>query len=190
MNHVISILFTGLLITVDGKSNSEHCKCVISDFIFITLETPHSSSLSSVSWSVSSSLSCIFTPYTQTRHLYDAIPCYKSEKILFITILTPSLSYQVLICLGKRNNPTIQISFIWFINLVRAIFYLAFQTWTRWTFFRVKLVFEYDFEISWSWGPWDSWTCSLLLYLLILPLTSSYLFQSLPPTLLLWYVLV
>ena len=26
---------------------------------------------------------------------------------------------------------------------------------TRWTFFRVKLVFEYDFEISWSFGPWD-----------------------------------
>ena len=27
---------------------------------------------------------------------------------------------------------------------------------TRWTFFRVKLVFE--FEISWSLGPWDPWT--------------------------------
>ena len=29
---------------------------------------------------------------------------------------------------------------------------------TRWTFFRVKLVFEYEFEISWSLGPWDLWT--------------------------------
>ena len=40
--------------------------------------------------------------------------------------------------------------------------------WTRWTFFRVKLVFERDFERSWSlgllnpWdhgclGPWDPW---------------------------------
>ena len=26
---------------------------------------------------------------------------------------------------------------------------------TRWTFFRVKLVFEYYFEISWSLGPLD-----------------------------------
>ena len=26
---------------------------------------------------------------------------------------------------------------------------------TRWTFFRVKLVFEFEFEISWSLGPLD-----------------------------------
>ena len=26
---------------------------------------------------------------------------------------------------------------------------------TRWTFFRVKLVFECEFEMSWSLGPWD-----------------------------------
>ena len=39
-------------------------------------------------------------------------------------------------------------------------------------------------------GPWDSWTSSLLQHLLILPLTSSYLLQSLPPTLLLWNGLV
>ena len=26
---------------------------------------------------------------------------------------------------------------------------------TRWTFFRVKLVFKCEFEISWSLGPWD-----------------------------------
>ena len=39
-------------------------------------------------------------------------------------------------------------------------------------------------------GPWDSWTSSLLQHLLILPLTSSYLLLSLPPTLLLWYGLV
>ena len=26
---------------------------------------------------------------------------------------------------------------------------------TRWTFFRVKLVFECDFEISWFLRPWD-----------------------------------
>ena len=26
---------------------------------------------------------------------------------------------------------------------------------TRWTFFRVKLVFEFEFELSWSLGPWD-----------------------------------
>ena len=58
---------------------------------------------------------------------------------------------------------------------------------TRWTFFRVKLVFECEFEISWSLGPldlgtlgpWDSWTSSLLQHLLKLPLhplTSSYFF--------------
>ena len=29
---------------------------------------------------------------------------------------------------------------------------------TRWTFFRVKLVFECEFEMSWSLGPWDPWT--------------------------------
>ena len=28
----------------------------------------------------------------------------------------------------------------------------------RWTFFRVKLGFECEFEISWSFGPWDLWT--------------------------------
>ena len=26
---------------------------------------------------------------------------------------------------------------------------------TRWTFFRVTLVFEFEFEIFWSLGPWD-----------------------------------
>ena len=39
-------------------------------------------------------------------------------------------------------------------------------------------------------GPWDSWTSSLHQHLLILPLISSYLLLSLPPTLLLWYGLV
>ena len=29
---------------------------------------------------------------------------------------------------------------------------------TRWTFFRVKLVFECEFEISWSLGPWEPGT--------------------------------
>ena len=69
---------------------------------------------------------------------------------------------------------------------------------TRWTFFRVKLVFEFEFEISWSLGPldlgtlgpWDSWTSALLQHLLIIPFTSSYLLLSLPSTLLLWYGLV
>ena len=36
---------------------------------------------------------------------------------------------------------------------------------TRWTFFRVKLVFEYYFEISWSLCPLDTWTSSLFFYL-------------------------
>ena len=45
---------------------------------------------------------------------------------------------------------------------------------TRWTFFRVKLIFECDFEICWSLGPWDPWIFALLdlfppPYLLILP---------------------
>ena len=61
---------------------------------------------------------------------------------------------------------------------------------TRWTFFRVKLVFECESEISCSLGPWNPWTSSLLQHLLIIPLTSSYLLLSLPPTLLLWYGLV
>ena len=69
---------------------------------------------------------------------------------------------------------------------------------TRWTFFRDKLVFEFEFEISWSLGPldlgtlgpWDSWTSALLQHLLIIPFTSSYLLLSLPSTLLLWYGLV
>ena len=69
---------------------------------------------------------------------------------------------------------------------------------TRWTFFRVKLVFEFEFEISWSLGPWDlgtpgpwnPWTLEPLdlgtlgplpssntsSYFPLHPLTSSYLF--------------
>ena len=63
---------------------------------------------------------------------------------------------------------------------------------TRWTFFRVKLVFECDFEISLSLCPWDPWTFGLLdLFPPPLPPnTSYYLLLSLPPTLLLWYGLV
>ena len=44
------------------------------------------------------------------------------------------------------------------------------KTKTRWIFFKVKLVFECEFEISWSLGPWDlgtpgpwnPWTLGLL----------------------------
>ena len=35
------------------------------------------------------------------------------------------------------------------------------QRQTRWTFFRVKLVFECEFEITWSLGPWDLRTLDL-----------------------------
>ena len=60
---------------------------------------------------------------------------------------------------------------------------------TRWTFFRVKLVFECEFEISWSLGPWDlrtprpwySWTSSLLHHLIILPLPSPISSSYSPP---------
>ena len=64
---------------------------------------------------------------------------------------------------------------------------------TRWTFFRVKLVFECDFEISWSLGPWDPWTFGLLdLFLLSTPplsssFTSSYLFLLLSSFGIVWY---
>ena len=74
----------------------------------------------------------------------------------------------------------------------------SFTISTRWTFFRVKLVFEFEFEISWSSGPldlwtqkpWDSWTLgplpssttSTYLFLLHYP-TSFYLFLP-PPSLL------
>ena len=64
------------------------------------------------------------------------------------------------------------------------------NTLTRWTFFRVKLVFEFEFEISWSLGPWEPWTLEPLdlgtlgplpssntsSYFPLHPLTSSYLF--------------
>ena len=33
---------------------------------------------------------------------------------------------------------------------------------TRWTFYKVKLVFECDFEIYWSLGPWNPWTLGSL----------------------------
>jgi len=48
----------------------------------------------------------------------------------------------------------------------------------------------WDILVLWTPGPWDSWTSFLCQHLLILPLTSSYLLLSLPPTLLLWYGLV
>ena len=61
------------------------------------------------------------------------------------------------------------------------------QNWplTRWTFFRVKLVSECDFKISWSLGPWDLGTLgplSSLLQHLILPLTPSDLLWPPPVT--------
>ena len=86
-------------------------------------------------------------------------------------------------------------------NAMQYVTNLMFKT--RWTFFRVKLVFECDIEISWSFGPWvlgmlwpfnlgpwDSWTSGLWdlfppplpphnLFLLLLPTSSSTL---LPPS--------
>ena len=53
---------------------------------------------------------------------------------------------------------------------------------TRWTFFRVQLVFQCDFEISWSSGLWDLGTLGPPPPP---PHTSFYLLPSLPPTLLL-----
>ena len=77
---------------------------------------------------------------------------------------------------------------------------LAEQNKTRWTFSRVKLVFECEFEISWSLGtrgPWDTWTLEPLNLGTLGPIPSSntssyfpfalifsYLPLSLPPTLL------
>ena len=59
---------------------------------------------------------------------------------------------------------------------------MKLESKTIWTFFRVKLVFECEFEISQflgpldlgTLGPCDSWTSSLLQHLLILPLTSIF----------------
>ena len=80
--------------------------------------------------------------------------------------------------------------FFWSIKILQALnfklqmvyLYPAERNITRWTFFRVKLVFEYDFEISWSFGLWNPWTfrprecqfftSSLLHHLLILLPTS------------------
>ena len=57
---------------------------------------------------------------------------------------------------------------------------------TRWTFFRVKLVFEFAFEISWSSGPFDPETFGLLDFRTLGPLpsstTSTYLFLLHYPT--------
>ena len=71
--------------------------------------------------------------------------------------------------------------------------HIGSKSQTRWTFFRVKLVFEYDFEISWSFGLWNPWTfrpreCQFF-YLFPPPPpphTSSYLL----PLGLVWYGLV
>ena len=59
---------------------------------------------------------------------------------------------------------------------------------TRWTFFRVKLVFEYDFEISWSLGPWDPWpsrpwdlwTLGLSIFLPLSSSTTTSSYSALP----------
>ena len=56
---------------------------------------------------------------------------------------------------------------------------LDFKYSARWTFFRVKLVFECDFEISWSLRPWDLGTLG--------PLSSSYLFLLLFSFGMVWY---
>ena len=59
---------------------------------------------------------------------------------------------------------------------------IAKITKTRWTSFRVKLVFKCNFEISWSLGPLDLGTLGPLpssntsSYFLLHRLTSSYLF--------------
>ena len=94
------------------------------------------------------------------------------------------------------------------IVLVLSLLHLTLNV-TRWTFFRVKLVFEFEFEISWSlgpWdlgttGPWDSWTLGPLdlgtlgplpssttssYFLLPPPLSSSYS----PPLVWFWFGLV
>ena len=78
-------------------------------------------------------------------------------------------------------------------RLLKQIIWLHHKSITRWTFFRVKLVFEYDFELSWSLGPWYPWTfrpLDLWTLGLFLPLpsstTSPYFF--LPPSS--WFGLV
>ena len=77
----------------------------------------------------------------------------------------------------------------------------SFGLVTRWTFFRVKLEFECDFEISWSFGPWDHWTLEPLdlgtlgplpsantsSYFPLDPLTSSYLFLLLSSFGIVWF---
>ena len=54
---------------------------------------------------------------------------------------------------------------------------------TRWTFFRVKLVSECDFEISWSLGPYELWTFGFLELWTIgtLPSSTTSLYFLLPP---------
>ena len=54
------------------------------------------------------------------------------------------------------------------------------QGQTRWTFFRVKFIFECDFEISWSLGPWDPWTLGLL-DLFPPPTSHTFSYILLPP---------
>ena len=44
-----------------------------------------------------------------------------------------------------------------FMHIIIRLYYF-----TRWTFFRVKIVFECEFEISWTLGPWDPWTLGFL----------------------------
>ena len=77
-----------------------------------------------------------------------------------------------------------------------AVFWKYLKRITRWTFFRVKLIFEYDFQISWSFGPWVPWNLGLLdfrtfeplpssttssYFLLPPPISSSYFFLPPPP---------
>ena len=94
-------------------------------------------------------------------------------------------------CLGETQDQTLDQRLLILIDI------------TRWTFFRVKLVVEFDFEISWSFGPldhgflgpWilgtlDLWTLGLLdlgLLDLFPPQPLSHTFSYLLP---LWYGLV
>ena len=143
---------------------------------------------------------CSAIKFIHHTHLYYQLNCKIKIKSISKICQISSLFYQIHWNQQKRGKQSLVLYVKELLKwppvdkmghncACRDLLGFRFQKYTRWTFFRVKLLFECDFKIFWSLnlrtlGLLDFGTSSLLYHLLILPLTffsssSSYFF--LPP---------